>query len=139
MFGKRFGSAILPEEKAILETLASRRAVTVNFAPLSRDLTGKITTYQFTDNRCPFFDSSASRGKCSIYRWRPLMCRAYPLMPYGVGDCSILEHTATIFDYSYTPEQVKAGNQYMLMVAQRIKSAAQLYSPESGKWRPNHK
>jgi len=140
LFGKRFGAAVTSEEKMRLEILASRRAVQVHFYPLTKDFAGNVTTWQFSDDKCPFYDAGASRAggqHCTIYRWRPLLCRAYPLMPYGVADCSSLERSTRLFHVFYTPDQIQAGTLYMKQVASRIKSAAYIYDINANKWRVN--
>ncbi len=140
MFGRKFGVAILPGEKILLEQLAQKRGRSAHFLPLSKDAVGNITTWQFADTRCPFFTGVTSDvyGKhCLIYNARPLVCRAYPLMPYGVGECTELQHATKLFHIEYSPEQVSAATLYMMKVAAKIKAAAYIYDINRGKWRLN--
>jgi Fe-S-cluster containining protein len=134
LFGKRFGAAIAGWEKARLEQLAKRLGVTVDFFPLTKSLTGQVTTWQFSDAKCPFLNVHSG---CMIYKDRPLLCRAYPLMPYGVGYCVGLEAQSRRFVVKYTPEQVAAGQAYMLQVASLIKSAVWLYNVNKRRWELN--
>ena len=134
LFGKRFGAAILPEEKVRLETIAKRIGVTVDFYPLTKDLGGNVTTYQFTDKRCPFLNV---HDKCMIYNWRPLLCKAYPCMPYGVGFCHSIERQYARINVRFTPEQAKLGNEYLLTVGAAIKQAMFLYNVNKHRWEYN--
>jgi Fe-S-cluster containining protein len=75
LFGKTWGDALLPTEKVRLEKLAWLNGVTVNFVPLTKDLMGKVTTYQWTDKKCPFLNVYR---QCMIYEARVGLCRAFP-------------------------------------------------------------
>lgn len=134
LFGKRYGAAIAGWEKTRLEQLAKRLGVTVNFMPLTKSLTGQVTTWQFTDAKCPFIDN---QQHCNIYRERPLLCKAYPLMPYGVGYCHTIDQQSKHCRVQYTPEQVAAGNEYLTRVVQFIKTAVFIYNVNKNRWELN--
>lgn len=134
LFGKRYGAAITNLEKARLEQLSKRFGVSADFYPLTKSFTGQVTTWQFADAKCPFLNLY---GSCIIYGARPLLCRAFPLMPYGVGECRALERQSHCFEVKYTPAQVFAGQAYMTQVASLIKSAAWIYSINKNRWELN--
>jgi Fe-S-cluster containining protein len=134
LFGKKFGAALLPAEKVYLEKLAWSRGVSVNFLPLTKNLLGQVTTFQWTDKKCPFLDASS---KCMIYNSRPSLCRAFPCMPYGVGYCHKIARDQLHRTPRFSPDQVAAGRFYMLQVAELIKSAVFVYSVDKGRWELN--
>jgi Fe-S-cluster containining protein len=136
LFGKKFGAAIANWEKVRLELLAGRLGVSVNFYPLSKNLMGQITTWQFSDNKCPFLNKF---NRCMVYYERPLLCRAFPLMPFGVGDCNALGKQSRVFAVKYHPGHVSCGREYLLRISSLLKSAVWLYSIDRGKWELNRR
>lgn len=135
LFGKRFGAAILPQEKTQLEKQAKKIGVSVNFYPLTKNWSSEVTLWQFTDNKCPFLHAN----ECRIYNDRPLLCRAYPLMPYGVGACSSIEQQSRLFHVYFTFQQVAAGNLYLQKVGDEFKKAVWLFDAQTCKWRLNRR
>ena len=133
LVGKRFGGAIMPAEKERLELLASRRCVSTHFMPLTR-VGNKVTTWQFADEVCPFLENN----RCKIYEWRPLLCRMYPLHPFGIGECTALKHlTKRRFHVLYPPQMKLAGQEYVRKVMPLIKRAFIRYNLALGKWEFN--
>jgi len=132
VFGKRFGAGVTSQEKQRLEVLARKRGVNVHFAPLARNIAGLITLFQFADQVCPFLDKA--RNSCKIYEYRPLLCWAYPLMPYGVGECSGFRHLKDHFTVVYPELQVAMGQEYIQKVAPLFTGAFSFYSMNTGQW-----
>ena len=136
LFGKRFGAALLPQEVLRLIKLAAPLGITLNFMPLTKNLAGVITTYQWTDNKCPFLDVFQ---KCRVYDARPMLCRAYPCMPYGVGYCHRIAKTQTYSCVrpSFDAYQIAEGKHYMQQVAEQIKKAIYIYNINKSRWEIN--
>jgi Fe-S-cluster containining protein len=134
LFGKRFGSALLPLEVQRLNRLAAHMGVSVNFQPLTADLLGNVTTYQWTDKKCPFLNLYS---KCMIYNNRPMLCQAYPCMPFGVGYCHKIARDQRHKTPRFSPEQVAEGKAYMKQVAELVKGAVYVYVVDRGCWELN--
>jgi len=134
LFGKKFGAAITTREKIRLEYLAKQYGVTVNFMPLTKNMVGEITTWQFSDRKCPFQTGS---NECRIYGSRPLLCKAYPCMPYGVGFCHMIYNTYGRSPVVFSPEQASSGLLYIEQVASLIKSATWIYNMDKDRWEVN--
>ncbi|RLC79213.1 MAG: hypothetical protein DRI61_08395 [Chloroflexi bacterium] len=133
LVGRKFGMALLPEEKQRLEVLAQRRGVNLDLAPLTWNGYA-VTLYQFTKPVCPFLDK---HGRCSIYRWRPLACRMYPLHPYGVSDCVALTQLQRRgFMVQFPPQLKQAAVKYMQLVVPRIKGCVKRYNLNHGWEKP---
>ena len=131
--GRRFGLALTPLEKRRLEVLAERRSITLDLRPLTWN-GYRITLYQFAQQTCPFLDKD---NRCTIYRWRPLVCRMYPLHPYGVSDCTCLDRLQRRgFQVLFPPHLEAAGREYILKVTPQLKMAVERYSLNRG-WEPN--
>jgi hypothetical protein len=96
-FGK-IGVLLLPDEKEKVERLAAEMGVDVRIVP--RLAVGKkgpetVIAYQMMGRQggngdwCPFLDENAKSPHgghaCSIYKERPLACRAYPVLDAAVG------------------------------------------------------
>jgi len=84
------GLMLLPFEVPRLKKLGKKLGLKVEIYPQmgfgtkgrSRPRPKIIGTYQLANERCPFL----RRKKCRIYRFRPLVCRSYPLSPmFGFG------------------------------------------------------
>ncbi|MCD6528760.1 YkgJ family cysteine cluster protein [Candidatus Bathyarchaeota archaeon] len=132
MVGKKFGMALLPEEAKRLKVLASRRGVSLHLKPLTWN-GFKVTLYQFAEPVCPFL----TRNGCSIYRWRPLACKMYPLHPYGVSDCTFMDRMQRRgFHVIFPPQLEAAGKRYIRLVVPRIKEATYRYNLNRG-WESN--
>lgn len=124
--------ALLPEEKKRLEILGARRGIKPNILPLTWD-GFKITLYQFAEKKCPFLGGN---NYCTIYQWRPLVCRMYPLHPYGVSECTYLNRLQLRgFQVVYPPSLEAAAKKYTMLVVPRIKAAVKRYNLNSG-WEP---
>jgi Fe-S-cluster containining protein len=134
LFGKKFGAALLPAETAYLQNQAASLGVSVNFLPLTKNLAGQITTYQWTDKKCPFLNASNS---CMIYRVRPSLCRAFPCMPYGVGYCHRIARDQLHRTPHFSPAQIAEGKMYMQNVAELIKQAIWVYHIDKSRWELN--
>ncbi len=134
LFGKKFGAAILPHEKAYMEKYAWNLGVTVNFQPLTKNLAGQITTYQWTDKKCPFLNV---QNQCMIYKMRPGLCRAFPCMPYGVGYCHRIAQDQLHRTPKFSPAQIAEGKMYMQNVAELIKRAILVYHVDKNRWELN--
>jgi len=129
LVGQKFGMALLPEEKKRLEILGERRGVKPHILPLTWN-GFKVTLYQFADEKCPFL---AKDGTCSIYRWRPLACRMYPLHPYGVADCTMLDRLQRRgFQVVFPPQLEVAAKKFAVLVIPRIKNAVKRYNLNRG-------
>jgi len=134
LVGRRFGMAITPAEKTRLETLARRRGITVNFQPLTWN-GYKVTLYQFATSICPFLDKNTNR--CRIYEWRPLACKAYPLHPLGVSDCTALDQLQRRgFRVTFPPHLYVAAKKYLVSVMPLIRGAVKRYNLNRG-WELN--
>jgi len=128
LVGQKFGMAVTPEEKRRLETLARRRGVNVHFMPLTWN-GFKVTLYQFADKVCPFLRNN----RCSIYQWRPLACRMYPVHPYGVSECTMLNRLQRRgFQIIFPPQVDAAGRQYAVTVIPLIRDAVKRYNLNRG-------
>jgi len=128
LVGQKFGMAITPEEKRRLETLARRQGINVHFLPLTWN-GFKVTLYQFADKICPFLRNN----RCSIYRWRPLACRMYPVHPYGVSECTMLNKLQRRgFQVTFPPQVEAAGRRYAATVIPLIRGALKRYSLNRG-------
>ena len=135
LFGKRFGAAVSRREKQRLEILAKKHGVTLHLEQLAVSSTGAQTLFQFTTHICPFLDKS--RNSCKIYDHRPFLCRAYPLMPYGVGECTALRHMKDHFEIVLPASQLQMGQEYLVKIAPLFKSAAKFYNMNTGTWSIN--
>jgi len=132
MVGRRFGLALLPEEAERFRVLASQRGVSLDLRPLTWN-GYRVTLYQFAESVCPFL----TRDGCSIYGWRPLACRMYPLHPYGVSDCTFIDRMQRRgFQVVFPPQIENAANTYLRTVIPRIKEASHRYNLNHG-WEPN--
>jgi Fe-S-cluster containining protein len=120
--------ALLPEEKQRLEVLAKRRGLSLDLAPLTWN--GFTTTlYQFAKPVCPFLDND----RCTIYQWRPLACRMFPLHPYGVSHCTALYALQKRgFQVDFPPQLKQAALRYMRLVVPRIKTCVRRYNLNRG-------
>jgi Fe-S-cluster containining protein len=135
MVGRKFGMAILPAEKTRLEILARRRGLNAHFAPLAKSA-WHVTLYQFADAVCPFLDRKTN--KCTIYRWRPLACKMYPLHPYGVCDCKALSILQKRGYRIMWPPSVKANaHRFIREVIPLIRGAEMWFNLALGKWELN--
>jgi len=132
LVGRKFGLALLPEEARRLKVLASRRGVSLDLRPLTWN-GFKVTLYQFAKPVCPFL----SRDGCSIYRWRPLACRMYPLHPYGISDCKFIDQMQRRgFRIVFPPQLRSAADRYFRVVTPLIRQASLRYNLNTG-WEPN--
>jgi len=128
LVGQRFGMAITPEEKRRLEILARRRGINVNFLPLTWN-GFKVTLYQFADEVCPFLKNN----RCSIYKWKPLACCMYPVHPYGVSECTMLNQLQRRgFKVMFPPQIEIAGKKYAVTVIPLLKTALKRYNLNRG-------
>jgi len=128
LVGQKFGMAITPREKQRLEILARRRGVNIHILPLT--WAGKVTLYQFADKVCPFLDRN---NRCTIYPYRPLVCRMYPVHPYGVSDCTMLDRLQRRgFQIVFPPDVEAAGKKYAATIIPLIRSAVKRYSLNRG-------
>jgi len=128
LVGQKFGMAVTPEEKRRLETLARRRGINVHFLPLTWN-GFKVTLYQFADEVCPFLRNN----RCSIYQWRPLACRMYPVHPYGVSECTMLNRLQRRgFQVIFPPQVEAAGKKYAATVIPLIQDALKRYDLNRG-------
>jgi Fe-S-cluster containining protein len=135
MVGRRFGMAILPAEKTRLQILARRRGLNAQFAPLTKSA-WHVTLYQFANRVCPFLDRKTSR--CTIYRWRPLACKMYPLHPYGVSDCKALSQLQKRgYKIVYSPHLKVYAHRYIREVIPLIQGAEMRFNLALGRWEPN--
>ena len=127
--------AVTPEEKRRLETLARRRGINIHFLPLTWN-GFSVTLYQFADKVCPFLDQK--RKRCSIYQWRPLACRMYPVHPYGVSECTMLNRLQRRgFRIIFPPQIEAAGRKYAATVIPLIRTAIKRYNLTRG-WESPH-
>lgn len=94
-FGK-VGVLILPSEKKQLEYLAEKKGIKITILPRigvseKPDAPDTILAYQMmgkdaNGNTCPFLDMDSDKRSphggyvCKIYDFRPLACRAYPVI-----------------------------------------------------------
>jgi len=128
LVGQKFGMAVTPEEKRRLEILGGRRGVSPHFLPLTWN-GYKVTLYQFADKVCPFLRNN----RCSIYEWRPLACRMYPVHPYGVSECTMLNRLQRRgFQVLFPPQVEAAGKKYAATVIPLIRTALKRYSLNRG-------
>jgi len=128
LVGQKFGMAITPEEKRRLEVLGRRRGVTPHFLPLTWN-GQKVTLYQFADEICPFLKNN----RCSIYEWRPLACCMYPVHPYGVSECTMLNRLQRRgFQIIFPPQIEAAGKKYAATVTPLIRTAVKRYNLKGG-------
>lgn len=130
----RNGATVTDAEKRRLEILASRRAISTHFMPLASN-GFRVTLWQFADEVCPFLDKKSKR--CSVYEWRPAVCRAFPLMPYGVGECESLKRDVRVNRVVWPPLQLAAGTKYLTEVIPLLKSALKVYDFNLCKWKDN--
>ena len=130
LVGQKFGMAVTPDEKRCLETLARRRGINVHFLPLTWN-GFKVTLYQFADKVCPFLDRN--RNRCGIYQWRPLACRMYPVHPYGVSECTMLDRLQRRgFQIIFPPQVEAAGREYARKIIPLIRTAIKRYDLNRG-------
>jgi len=73
--------AITLDEYRRLNRIAHARGIRFEVQPLTYGVMSP-TLYQMTSEVCPFLDNKTNQ--CSIYRWRPTVCRMFPLHPYGI-------------------------------------------------------
>jgi Fe-S-cluster containining protein len=133
LVGKRFGAALTPQEKQRLEILASRRCVNARFEPLTTN-GYVVTTWQFADEVCPFLEEN----RCKIYEWRPLLCKMYPLHPFGIGQCTMVEQAGKRgFQVVYPPQMQQAGREYVRKLVPLVKAGLKRYNLALGKWELN--
>ncbi|RLI02061.1 hypothetical protein DRO38_04390, partial [Candidatus Bathyarchaeota archaeon] len=91
----------------------------------------KVTLYQFADKVCPFLDRN--RNRCSIYQWRPLACRMYPVHPYGVSECTMLDRLQRRgFQIIFPPQVEAAGREYSRKIIPLIRTAIKRYDLNHG-------
>ena len=120
--------AVTPEEKRRLEILARHRGIKVHFLPLTWN-GFRVTLYQFADKVCPFLRNN----RCSIYQHRPLACRMYPLHPYGISECTMLDRLQRRgFQVVFPPQVEAAGKEYAATVIPLIRAAVKRYSLDRG-------
>ncbi len=109
-FGK-VGVLILPSEKKQIEYLAEKKGIKITILPRigvseKPDAPDTILAYQMmgkdtNGNTCPFLDMDSDKRSphggyvCKIYDFRPLACRAYPVIestPLGLDSkCKFCE------------------------------------------------
>ena len=97
-----------------------------------------VTLWQFADEVCPFLDKTTNF--CKIYEWRPALCRAFPLMPSGLGECESLRKDAGRYKIMWPPGQLAHGTEYFTTVLPLMRSAHKVYNLNLGRWEknPNH-
>jgi len=128
LVGQKFGMAVTPKEKRRLEILGGRRGVNPHLLPLTWN-GYKVTLYQFADKVCPFLKNN----RCSIYEWRPLACRMYPVHPYGVSECTMLNRLQRRgFQVLFPPQVEAAGKKYAATVIPLIRTALKRYDLNRG-------
>ena len=113
-FGK-VGVLILPSEKKQIEYLAEKKGIKITILPRigvseKPDAPDTILAYQMmgkdtNGNTCPFLDVDSDKRSphggyvCKIYDFRPLACRAYPVIestPLGLDSkCKFCETCGT--------------------------------------------
>lgn len=135
MLGKKFGPAILPEEKERLAELADYHHVPFNIRPLTLDWKGKISLYQFGEDKCSFLNKM---GGCLIYYRRPLFCKMFPLHPSGLSQCKEVQHIGFVKPKRvvYPDEMKKACVDYLKLVIPRCQSCSFRYDLNKG-WEVN--
>ncbi|MCJ7423575.1 YkgJ family cysteine cluster protein [Candidatus Bathyarchaeota archaeon] len=134
LVGKKFGAAVTGREKQRLEILASRRAVNMHLVPLASN-GFSVTLWQFAESVCPFLDKATNQ--CKIYEWRPALCRAFPLMPSGLGECESLRQDSNRYKIMWPPGQLAHGKAYFTTVLPLLRSARKVYNLNLGRWEAN--
>jgi len=117
-----------------LERQATSLGVSVNFLPLTKNLIGQITTYQWTDKKCPFLNLY---NQCMIYRIRPGLFRAFPCMPYVVGYCHRIARDQLHRTPRFSPGQIAEGKMYIQNVAELVKRAIWVFHVDKSRWELN--
>ncbi|RLI87193.1 MAG: hypothetical protein DRP01_02485 [Archaeoglobales archaeon] len=82
LHGLVFGIQLWPEEKKLLTCIAKERGIKITVKPqFASRSKSDITLWQLADEPCPFYDETTR--SCTIYPYRPLACRAYPVCATG--------------------------------------------------------
>lgn len=132
--GEKFGAAITPEEKEMLEERADYFHVRVPTRPLTSDYKGRITLYQIAEDGCGF----NKENKCLIYDSRPMFCRMFPMHPSGLCRCeAIRQINLTKPDRVVYPKDMqKACLDYMSKIVPLCKGAVWRFNLKTG-WERN--
>ena len=132
LVGRHFGMLLTPDEWRRLNRLARWLGVKLETKPLVAGPIG-ARLYQVTQEVCPFLDRK--RNKCRIYRARPLVCRMFPLSPYGILSCTAVEKAPKGALIEFPDEMKLALNQFMIQVLPVLREADFIYDLNRG-WRP---